>query len=96
MVQFGAFELINRVDDILPLSEMPRLGVFSQDEFEITEKFVGLVDLAAENTNEDMFEAEFFTSSTPWENLLAFSTDALKVFAIRGKFSEEFEAPDLV
>lgn len=87
----GAFEMINMVDDWLPLdySEAPK--VFSEKEKEVVSQFIEFAEVAAEATNSDTWDVEYFKGAEEWVRLSEFSKNALAIFEKRGRFSEETE-----
>ena len=91
MAALGAFEMINTVDDWLPLeySEVPK--VFSEKEKEAVSQFIEFAEVAAEATNSDTWDVEYFQGTEEWVRLSEFSKHALVIFEKRGRFSEETE-----
>ncbi|NSX53245.1 hypothetical protein [Parasulfitobacter algicola] len=80
MAPFGAFEVINMVDDWLPIDHSAAPDVFSDTEQELIYNFLKLVNLASEATLCDIHDEPTLKSSKEWRELSQFS-----VFA-HGKF----------
>lgn len=87
----GAYEMINMVDDQLPLDYDKAPKVFSEKEKEIINKFMELVDGAADATTENVWDVVWFKNSVEWVKVSEFAKQALAVFSERGRFSEEHE-----
>lgn len=91
IASMGAFEMINMVDDWLPLDFDEAPMVFSDKEKEVIAKFIRLVNSASDTTDEDTWDTEWFRASKEWVRLSEFAKVALIVFSERGRFSEETE-----
>lgn len=91
IARFGAYEMINLIDDILPLDYDEAPGVFSEKEERAVAWFLELAESAAEATDEDSWDTEWFENSQEWMKLSRFARHALTVFSERGRFSEEYE-----
>lgn len=87
----GAFEMINLVDDILPLDYTEAPGVFSEKEQEAVDRFLKVYEITAEATKNDTWAIEWFKNSEDWVRLNEVANQAVAVFTKRGRFSEELE-----
>lgn len=98
----GAFEVINMIDDWLPLESDKALNVFetskvfSENEKQATAQFFKLMENAAEVTDQDCWDVAWFESSSEWVELSKFSKETLEIFAKRGRFSEEIEGAKII
>ena len=87
----GAFETIDMVDDWLPLDFEKAPKVFSKAEKEAIAEFIQLAEVAADATEEDTWDIEWFRASREWVRLSQFAKHVLDIFSERGRFSEESE-----
>ncbi|MEL7203885.1 MAG: hypothetical protein AAGL19_06940 [Pseudomonadota bacterium] len=87
----GAFEMVNLVDDSLPLDYTEAPGVFSAKEQEAVDRFLQAYEVAAEATDTDTWSIEWFKSSEDWVRLNEVANQAVAIFTERGRFSEELE-----
>ncbi len=87
----GAFETINLVADVLPLDYAEAPQIFSEKEIELISSFLALVDRAADATETDTWQIQYFKSSEEWVRLSEFAKEALVSFEERGHFSEDTE-----
>ncbi|MEL0438432.1 hypothetical protein [Phycobacter sp. K97] len=91
IASMGAFETINMVDDWLPLDFEKAPKVFSEAEKEAIAEFIQLAEVAADATEEDTWDIEWFRASREWVRLSQFAKYVLDIFSERGRFSEESE-----
>ncbi|MEP3845711.1 MAG: hypothetical protein ABJM43_10285 [Paracoccaceae bacterium] len=91
MATLGAFEMVNMVDDWLPLGYDEAPNVFSEKEKAVVAEFMELADRAADATDENTWKVEWFKNSEQWVRLSEFAQQALVTFSERGCFSEEYE-----
>lgn len=87
----GAYEMIEMVDDWLPLDYAEAPKVFSEKEKVAVAKFTELATAAAEATKENTWSIDWFRNSAEWVSVSRFAEHALAVFSERGRFSEESE-----
>ena len=87
----GAYEMINLVDDYLPLDYADAPKVFSEKEKVAIAKFMKLATAASDATEENTCSVDWFRSSKEWVSVSRFAEQALAVFTERGRFSEESE-----
>ena len=87
----GAFEMINRVDDSFPIDYEKARGVFSESERQAIAKFSELAAKAADVTNEDTWDVDWFRVSQEWVSASAYAKLALVIFSKRGCFPEQHE-----
>jgi hypothetical protein len=87
----GAYEMIDMVDDWLPLNYEEAPKVFSEKEKVAIAKFMELAAGAADATKEDTWDTAWFKNSEEWVSVSEFAQQALVVFSVRGQFSEESE-----
>ena len=92
IAKLGAFEMINLVDDLLPLDYDEAPKVFSETEKEVIAEFLEFADAASDATDKDTWNVDWFRNSREWVILSEYAKQALAVFAERGRFSEEREA----
>ncbi|WP_133485798.1 hypothetical protein [Aliiroseovarius marinus] len=91
IARFGAFEIINLTDDLLPLDYDDAPYVFSARERNAVLEFLKLVDLAANTVHEDTQDVAWLKRSREWVNLSKFAEHAVAIFTERGRLSEETE-----
>ena len=91
IASFGAYEMINKVDDWLPLDYEKAPKVFTETEKEVIAEFIGLVSIASDATHNDTSNLEWLKASVEWNRLFEFAQKALTVFSERGRFSEKVE-----
>ncbi|WP_106744949.1 hypothetical protein [Yoonia maritima] len=91
IASFGAYEMINKVDDWLPLDYEKAPKVFTETEKEVIAEFIGLVSSASDATHNDTSNLEWLKASVEWNRLFEFAQKALTVFSERGRFSEKVE-----
>lgn len=87
----GTYETIEMVGDWLPLDYAEAPKVFSEKEKVVIEKFMALATAAADVTEENTWNIDWFKNSEEWVRVSEFAEKALAVFSERGRFSEETE-----
>jgi hypothetical protein len=88
---FGAFEMLNLVDDYLPLNATEGPDVFSPKEREAVDRFLKAYEVAAAATESDTRSVEWLKNSEEWVRLNEVANQAVAIFIERGRFSEEVE-----
>jgi len=91
IASFGAYEMINMVDDWLPLDYNKAPKVFTETEQELIAEFIRLMSNASDATDSNTSNLEWLKASVEWNRLFEFAQKALTVFSERGRFSEKVE-----
>jgi hypothetical protein len=94
IARFGAFEVINMWEDWVadPKSDFFAEPVFSQLEQAAIRRFHAVWDHCADQTSEDIFDAQTLRELECWRGFRDAASSALKLFEHRGRFSEDEEA----
>ncbi len=87
----GAFEMIDMVDEFLPLDFEQAPNVFSEREKAAISEFMVLANRAADATHENTWDVDWFNGSQEWVWLSGSAKRGLIIFSERGRFSEQEE-----
>jgi hypothetical protein len=96
VAKFGAFEVLEMVDDWLPLDYEKGPQVFSVSEQDVISSFLKLKETASDCTVNDVWDVRWFEKSEEWSNISKFAMQSHALFMVRGRFSEEKEQDTLV
>lgn len=93
MGKFGTFEVINMWKDWVNPEDLTVLTepVFSLPEQDTIRQFCVIWEICAEETEENIFDTNSLCKIDNWQTFRNSAASALKVFLIRGKFSEDSE-----
>lgn len=89
VVASGTFEVVNIVEDWLPLDYEKAPKVFSEHEKEAITVFLRLSEAFAEAALENKWDKGWLRTSAEWLALSKYSEDALAVFMQRGRFQKK-------
>ncbi|MEM9234368.1 MAG: hypothetical protein AAGA69_09055 [Pseudomonadota bacterium] len=94
IASWGAFEIINMWEDIIPNGWDETFfvePVFSPEEQGHIKRFISTWDLTADATPDDIFDIVELERSPQWRTFLSEAKSALDCFMKRGKFTEDAE-----
>lgn len=94
IASWGAFEVINQWEDIVPNGWETAFftePVFSPEEQVRIRKFCSTWSLTADATSDNIFSIAELNSSPEWQAFLREAKSALGCFVKRGKFDEDTE-----